>query len=249
MKVMKKLLGAAAIVTAASAAFAGTASAEGSFSGNVALTSDYVFRGQSQTQGDPAIQGGLDYVNDIFYLGTWASSLDFGSGGGLAVDSGIEVDVYAGFRPVLGPVTMDIGVIGYFYPGSGIDDLEMVELKVGGSVVPMENLTLGLNAFWSPEFTLNGGDSLYLEGVAGYTFSPELTVSGGVAQQTVDTAGYFILPVGAVDSYTTWNVGGTFSAYGFGFDLRYFDSDEDITNLASEVVSDERFVFTLKRAL
>jgi uncharacterized protein (TIGR02001 family) len=72
--------------------------ADSSFSGNVALTSDYVFRGISQTQGDPAIQGGFDFTTNMgglpVYAGTWASNLDFGSPSAIHVP--MELDVYGG---------------------------------------------------------------------------------------------------------------------------------------------------------
>jgi uncharacterized protein (TIGR02001 family) len=249
MRIMKKLLSAAALTAAATAALTGAAAAEGSFSGNVALTTDYVFRGISQTQGDPALQGGFDYSHGSFYAGTWGSSIDFGSAGGLATDTHLELDLYAGFKPTLGPVTLDLGVIGYFYPDAGIDDLDYVELKVGGSVAPAEGLTIGATLFYSPEFTFNGGDSLYAEATAGYTLNEVFSVSGGVGNQSVDAAGYFVTPTSSTDNYTTWNVGGTLSKWGFGLDVRYYDADEDITNFAGEVVSDERVVATLKRAL
>jgi uncharacterized protein (TIGR02001 family) len=98
--------------------------AEGSahtLTGNVTLTSNYVFRGISQTGGDMAIQGGLDYGHSSgFYLGTWASNVgwieDF-----QAYESGnIEVDLYGGFRGGIGEtgLTFDLGAIRYFYPGS-----------------------------------------------------------------------------------------------------------------------------------
>lgn len=249
MNVMKKLMGVALAATAATAAFAGAASAQTTVSGNVALTTDYVFRGQSQTQSDPAIQGGFDITHGILYAGAWASSLDFGSAGGLAVDSGFELDLYAGIRPVLGPVTLDFGIIGYLYPGSDIPDIEMVEFRAGGSFAPVEGLTLAGNLFYSPEFTLNGGDSLYAEAAVAYTISDRFAVSAALGNQSVDTPGYFVGPGTLTDNYTTWNIGGTISAYGFGLDLRYHDTNEEIVNFAGEVVSDERFVATLRRAL
>ncbi|MGE0830628.1 MAG: TorF family putative porin, partial [Hyphomonadaceae bacterium] len=149
---MKKLLGVAAIATAATAAFAGTASAEGTFSGNVALTSDYVWRGISQSDSDIAIQGGFDYGNEVggvpIYFGTWASSVDLG------YDGTIELDVYGGIKPVLGPVTLEFGVIGYFYPGTDDGfDAEMVEFKAGASVAPFEGFSLTGNVYYSPDFT------------------------------------------------------------------------------------------------
>ena len=51
------------------------------FSANVGLTTDYIFRGYSQTDEGPAIQGGMDVTWNIFYAGVWGSNLDFGSDG------------------------------------------------------------------------------------------------------------------------------------------------------------------------
>jgi len=89
-------------------------------SANVGLYSNYVFRGISQTGGDPAIQGGLDYTHSSgFYLGTWASNVgwieDY-----QGYDSGnVEIDVYGGFRGGIGKTdfTFDVGAIQYMYPG------------------------------------------------------------------------------------------------------------------------------------
>jgi len=244
MKMLKKVFGAALLATSALAATAGAASAETTFSGNVALTSDYVFRGISQSDSEIAIQGGFDVGHDLFYAGVWASSIDFG------LDGTVEVDLYAGVKPTLGPVTFDLGVIGYFYPG--LDDVfnaDMVEFKAGASIAPVENLTVGATLFYSPEFTFSPGDpGLYVEGTAGYAISDKFAVSGAIGHQEVDTTNYF----GASgDSYTTWSAGGTFSAYGFGIDLRYFDTDLDpsLVGPSGDDSSDGRVVLTLKRAL
>jgi uncharacterized protein (TIGR02001 family) len=248
MKMAHRLLGAAMLAATATAVMSAPAHAESTVSGNVALTSDYVFRGVSQTSEEIAIQGGFDYTNDSslpFYAGVWGSSLDFGG----PLDSGIEVDVYGGVRPQLGPVALDIGVIGYLYPGADIEDLDYVELKVGGSVSPAESLTLGAAAYWSPEFTLNGGDALYVEANAAYAFNDRFSVSGALGNQSVDTAGYFTGPGTSTDNYTTWNVGAAAAVHGFTIDVRYWDTDEEIANFDGEVVSDERFVVTLRRAL
>lgn len=249
MTIMKKLLGVAAAATAATAAFAGTASAEASFSGNVALTSDYVFRGISQSDSDIAIQGGFDYSNDIgvpIYVGAWGSSIDFG------LDGTVEVDVYAGIKPMLGPVTLDIGVIGYFYPGlDSAFDADMVELKLGAGISPAEGFDISAALYYSPDFTFTGGDDsgLYAEIKASYAI-PEtpFTVSGAFGNQDVDVAGYY---GAAGDNYTTWNIGGSVSFYGFGADLRYFDTDldPDLLGPSGDDVSDGRVVFTLSRAL
>jgi uncharacterized protein (TIGR02001 family) len=91
-----------------------------SVSANVSLYSDYVFRGISQTAGQTAIQGGLDYAHSSgFYLGTWASNVgwieDF-----QGYDSGnVEVDLYGGYGGSIGEdISYDVGAIQYMYPGA-----------------------------------------------------------------------------------------------------------------------------------
>src|SRR5204862_3642097 len=73
---------------------------------NIGANTDYVFRGVSQTDEDPSIFGGVDLtIGSIGYAGVWASNVDFGNG------TDAEVDLYAGVKPEVGPVTLDLGVI------------------------------------------------------------------------------------------------------------------------------------------
>lgn len=241
MKLLKKMFGAALLATSAMAAATGAANAETTFSGNVALTSDYAFRGISQTNEDPTIQGGFDVTHGIFYAGTWASGLDFGPG----LDAQLEFDLYAGVTPTLGPVALDLGVIAYFYPGASDDasELDFVEVKAGAKVTPVEGLTLGGTLFYSPEFTLDGGDSLYAEASASYSITDSFSVSGAYGNQSVDASNYFVDGTSFTDSYSTWNIGATYSIAGFGFDVRYVDTDLDTS------ITEERFILTIKRAL
>ena len=92
------------------------ASSWGTFTGNVALANDYVFRGLSQTLNNATIQGGLDWDSGMgIYIGTWGSNVDFGAG----TDGGMEWDVYGGYRGTIGEAfSYDVGAVGYIYPGS-----------------------------------------------------------------------------------------------------------------------------------
>jgi uncharacterized protein (TIGR02001 family) len=231
---MRGVIGAALL---ASGAISPTAAhAEGAFSGNIALTSDYVFRGYSQTMEDPAVQGGFDYASEVFYSGVWASNVDFG------VPGSIEIDLYAGVTPTLGPVQFDFGVTGFFYPGStdAWGEFDFWEVKGAGAIAPVEALTLGAEANFSPDFTTNGGQAWYVEANADYAVTPIFSLSGALGNQSVETANYY---AGSTDNYTAWHVGGTFALYGFSFDVRYHDTDLDMA------VTDERVVATLRREL
>ena len=82
---------------------------------NIDGTSDYIFRGISQTDNDPAIQGGLDASYGILYAGWWASQLDFEAA---LNDAQVEMDWYGGIRPKWHNINFDFGVIYYSYPGA-----------------------------------------------------------------------------------------------------------------------------------
>src|SRR5690606_36691931 len=70
-------------------------------SGSVALTTDYVFRGFSQTDQEPAVQGTVDVTYGMLYAGVFATNVDFNDG----VEASIELDLYAGIKPTWNGVT------------------------------------------------------------------------------------------------------------------------------------------------
>ena len=94
---------------------------EHQLTGNFGLFSEYIFRGLTQTDGDPAVQGGFDYAHSSgFYLGTWASNIswlkDFDA---YSKGGSMEWDFYGGFRNTIGSTDFgyDIGLLYYWYPG------------------------------------------------------------------------------------------------------------------------------------
>lgn len=120
---MKKLF----LASALAAMFVGTfAHAEdikpdNEVSFNAAVTSDYRYRGISQTRLQPAVQGGADYINNPtgFYAGTWLSSIKWTKDAGGGGD--VEWDIYAGKRgEIIKDVSYDVGVLTYVYPSNGL---------------------------------------------------------------------------------------------------------------------------------
>jgi uncharacterized protein (TIGR02001 family) len=93
-------------------------------SGNITLTSDYIWRGVSQTTGDPALQGGVAYSHENgFYAGIWGSNVDFydesAAGANPAFDNraNYELDLYAGFTGnITESIEWDISLYLYNYP-------------------------------------------------------------------------------------------------------------------------------------
>ena len=91
------------------------------FTGNIGLFSQYVFRGLTQTDRDPALQGGFDYSHASgFYLGTWASNISWLKDGNLYNGGGsLEWDFYGGLKGPIGKsdFTYDVGLAYYWFPG------------------------------------------------------------------------------------------------------------------------------------
>lgn len=120
MKFTLKALSLAFVATASGATFADESSKLPlglEFSGSAAITSDYRFRGMTQTQNDPAIQVGLHLAHSSgFYAGVWGSNVDFGVDGG----PNFELDPYLGYSYTFENVSyapwIDVGVWRYGYP-------------------------------------------------------------------------------------------------------------------------------------
>ncbi len=123
---------AVAALLASATAFAADAPAaaepapapEHTFTANVGVFSQYIFRGVSQTREDPAVQGGFDYAHSSgLYIGTWASNISWLKEGGddqyYKRGGSAEIDVYGGYKNTFGDtgVGYDVGLLYYWYPG------------------------------------------------------------------------------------------------------------------------------------
>lgn len=124
---MKKTLIAAAVAGIASLPLLAVAddapAAPYTFTGNVTLASEYIYRGIEQTAGKPAIQGGFDFAhNSGFYAGIWGSNISWISDGLPGTSAPIELDVYGGYKNTFagGDWTYDLGVLSYVYPVSNL---------------------------------------------------------------------------------------------------------------------------------
>ena len=217
-------------------------------SATTAITTDYVFRGISQTAENPAAQPEFDLYYGIFYAGIWASNLDFGGtpfGGDVA---SIEIDYYAGITPKWKGITFNIAGLYYTYPGAfdPAGEFDYFELKTGASYTFAEKLTLSLTNYWTPENFGETGNNDVLEFGAAYVFGNKLfnfftpTISGVVGTQWGEES------EGGVD-YTYWNAGLTLGFMDhWSVDARYWDSDLSTCQTSGLFSCDERVVGTLK---
>lgn len=252
---IKRSLGIAGLVAASALAMGSPASAEErklDLSMTLTGTSDYMFRGFSQTQGDPAFQMSVDATYGIFYAGIWGSNIDLDDPPVFKYGSA-EIDFYMGLKPVTGPITWDLGVLYYYYPGSDDplgDESDYVEFKVGASLTPIENASLSGTFYWTPDNFGETGDVYTIEGGAGYAlpavgiFTP--TISGALGYVNADEITY---GDGTDDNYVYWNAGIALAVDKWTLDFRYWDTNIGSDDYCGPLNCDARFVFSAKITL
>lgn len=228
------------------ALFTAAGLADAAVSSNVALTSDYVFRGASQTNREPAIQGGFDVTTEGgFYFGTWGSSISWLSDLG-DISSNVEIDGYAGYRGSFSDtVSYDVGAIYYWYPGSfpsGFNSADTTEVYFG---ITAGIFGLKYSYAVSDLFGYVDSDgSGYLDGSVNWGFADTWTLNLHAGKQWIENNEDF--------EYVDWKIGATKAfANGFSISAAYVDTDVDTalyTNPFGEVTADETVVLTLSRS-
>ncbi|NBB25164.1 hypothetical protein GVM20_08515 [Porphyrobacter sp. SLTP] len=213
-------------------------------SGSAGLTTDYRFRGVSQTDGELAVQGGITATHTSgVYVGAWGSNL---AGWGTFGGANMELDLYAGVKVPVGAGTLDTGLVWYMYPG-GADETDFAELyaKLSGTVGPLA-LTAGVayapqqealgNVFFTGAAALAGlpddpgdkEDNLYLSADAVYAL-------GGTPVSLKAHLGYSdgnpglgpnATSVAPTGTYFDWSLGADITPLeGLTFSIAYVDTD------------------------
>jgi uncharacterized protein (TIGR02001 family) len=237
---MRKTMLAASLATAALAA-PGFASAQAkpeasphTLTGNLAIVSDYRFRGIAQTFKQPAIQGGIDYSHASgFYAGNWNSSVNSGAGfpGG-----SIEMDLYGGWKKTWGDWGLDLGLIHYMYPGTDATAANFLpnprtaethtgrvsntEVYIGGS---WKWISLKYYHATSDYFSLPGTKgSNYLDLTATYDLGGGWGIVGHVGAFRLKN--WHVNTDATKGSYTDWKLGVTKDINGWVLGAAYIDS-------------------------
>lgn len=185
------------------------------FSGEATFVSDYRFRGISLSDKDVAVQAGIEMETAIgFYTGIWGSSIaDFNG-------ATTEIDLYAGWRADVDIVSLDVGILGFLYPGGTGTNYYELYGSVGAGLGPV-SLTAGLN--WSPnQGNLSGSNRyFYVDAEAGIPDTP-ITLKGHLGFERGS-----LVPdeTGRTTSKTDWLIGAdiTFEPLTLGF--AYIDTN------------------------
>jgi uncharacterized protein (TIGR02001 family) len=210
------------------------AAANAQVSSTVTLTSDYDFRGFSQSAKDPALQASLDYAHESgWYVGGWASNVDFGE-----ADVDYEVDLYTGFSGgAEDGVGWDVGLVYYAYPDES--DFDYVEAYGGITYNWFEG-----KVWYSPDF---GGDTtpgdtsaIYIEANATIPVRENFSV---LLHAGLSTGDYWDDING--DDVIDYSVGVGYDISHFNLALRWVDTETDAV-VEDDVFNNEgRAIFTV----
>jgi uncharacterized protein (TIGR02001 family) len=212
-----------------------------SLSATMTVTSDYVFRGVSQTQESPAFQAAFDYAHEAgFYAGVWGSSVDFIPDDALPEeedDADLEIDVYVGWSfAITDDFSADVQLVRYIYPSTndGFDyDYNEFIGKLGWSW-----LTFSLG-YSNDVFNLDESGIYYNVG-GEWELPAEITLSAGV--------GYYDLDDALGDSYADYSLAVSKSWGKFNFSLGLYDTSGGGDDLYG-TLADDRAVATVSLAL
>lgn len=193
----------------------------GNFSGAVTVASDYLFRGISQTDENPAIQGSIDWKHPWGpFIGVWGSNVDFDDGD----QATAEFDWYAGYARTYRNVDVDVRVIYYSYAGADTPR-DYAYWELGGTLgfKPLSQLTLSAGYNYSPEFFNESGDGHYLHGELRYEIpgmALPLALTGGMGRQWIKDNDVFGTP-----DYWHWNAGVELTVKELKLAVTYADTD------------------------
>jgi uncharacterized protein (TIGR02001 family) len=203
--------------------------------GNVGVVSEYLFRGIAQS-GGAAVQGGFDYASESgFYVGTWASTINFAG----ATGSAAEVDFYGGFSGKAGDIGYDIGGIYYLYTeeeeGGASPDPSNNTIEAYASVT-FGPAKLGVNYSFADYFAVTDETVIYPYLKLSFPIAEKATLDMSVGQQTFDDD--------AIEDIVDYSIGVS-AAAGNGFSMGLAAVATDIEDDDVKFVVSGKYSFEL----
>jgi uncharacterized protein (TIGR02001 family) len=210
--IQKAMIQAVAPVLALGLTAAPAGAQEFALNYGVAVTSNYISDGTTQSNDNPALQGYVEGSYGMFYGGLWSSTVDFGDDAELGGDQ-VEFDLYAGIRPSFGDLSLDLSYYRYLYDDSGDCCGEFVLI----AEYPVADFgAVGAEFDYDPV-----GDTRWGELAGALTFAEVWEVGGAVGSD-------FGSEEWGKDDKVAWNAGVTRGLGDFAsVDLRYHDSNYD----------------------
>lgn len=244
MKLLTKALLASAILAAPAAVFAQDAAPTfpGTFTGSVGMASEYAFRGITQSDENPAIQGNLDWNYNLaestaLKVGVWGSNVDFNDND----EASTEFDIYAGLTKTFGKANVGGQVLYYAYPGadSGLD-YDFLEFT-GSAGYDFDVVAVNGSITYSPNYFLDSDTALYYRLGATAPLPCNFVLDGHLGYQTIsDNA------AAGTPDYLDWALGVGYSINGVNLKLEYIDTDIKKSEIADG--AEARTVFTVSKS-
>lgn len=214
----------------------------GTFSGTAAFTTDYRFRGISQSDEGPAAQLGMIYTAPVadqwnIYAGAWGSNVDYDDGD----EAHVEIDGFAGVVFTQDAFSLDLGGIYYSYPGAS-DSLNYDYWEaqaVASYTFDFAIVRAAVN--YSPDYFGASGDAVYTKLATDVPLPYDFTLTGRIAYQWLeDEAAY------GVPDYAEWGVGVIYPFKGVNFGLEYADTNISDSDCADGC--DATVLFTVSKS-
>lgn len=202
------------------------------FSALVTLTTDYIYRGLEQTDGNPALQAGLDFQHDSgWFVGAWASTVDLQTGLGKRE---IESDFYAGFHySSESPWSATVTVLHYRWPGAtGSHSYDYSELLLSGDWQQWLKAEIG----YTNDLYGLGGIGRHWELRAERPLSPRWLFNAGLGGN--DLAGI------GTSHFLYWDAGATLHVTRFAFDFRVYGNERPDGFIAGPLSAGSQFVLS-----
>ena len=219
----------------------------GTFSADVAVSNDYVYRGTSQTDEHPALQGGIYWTKGFktgnqdvaLDFGIWGSNVDFNDGDRASV----EIDYTVGLSTEIGGFGIGAGYVFYSYPGTGSAlNYNFQEFNIGISK-DFGGASAAAAFNYSDDFFGGVGEAYYLDFGIDVPLSHKFTIAAHIGLQDFDDGGQ--------DDYIDWLIGVSRPIKGIDVSLTYYDTDIEADGFcgASTDNCSERFVFAISKAI
>lgn len=211
------------------------------FTANVGLVSDYLYRGISQTNAKPAIQGGFDYAHASgLYAGVWGSSISWLTDSPLvtgATSSQLELDTYFGFKNSLAnEISYDVGFLRYNYPAS-----YAAALPAGSSKADTDEIYGALGYKWiTAKYSYSLGNTFGIASASGTNYfevnasvpvaDTGATFAAHIGKQTfTGAAANSLVLANSTPTYTDYKIGVTKDLGGFVVGLAYSSTNANRT--------------------
>lgn len=201
------------------------------FNWNAAATSEYMFRGISQTDDHPALQAGAGYSwSNGLYVGAWASNVDFGE------DTDAEVDTFVGWNgDVSDTVNLDVQLVRYNYVGEP-DGVDYAYNELIGKLSFAENYSATLG--YTNDFLASETDSIYVAVGGSWDVGKDINLTAGLGYTTVDE------DLSSEDGYIDYSVGVNRDFGPVNIGLGYIGTDNSGEGLFGEDNAEDKFVLT-----